>query len=100
MALRESHAVRKPSPYVLVEADRERLVLGMARFGERLAARLHHPLMREHAAAVVDDQAHRYRHVRVIEERDRLRDAVFEYLEGGLREVGHRVRFSIEDVHV
>src|SRR5690348_8381696 len=100
MALRKFERVGKADAHVLVEADREGLVVRVTGLGKGPAGRQHHLTVREHAGAVVDDEAHRDRDVGVIEEGDWLRNAVFEYLECTLRKIRHRIGFAVEHVHV
>ena len=50
-----------------------------------------------HAAAVIDNQAQRNRHVFALEQRDVLRLAVLKNREGGFRQVGHQMAVLIDD---
>ncbi len=49
-----------------------------------------------HRTRIIDDDAHRYWDVLVLEGRDGLRDAVFKYLEVVLLEVGHQMAAFVE----
>ena len=82
--------------HVLVEDDGESLVVGLVRLGEGLDAGQHHRPARQHARAVVDDQADRHRRVLAAEQGDRLRRAVFDDLKDVARELRHRVAAAVE----
>ena len=72
----EVFAVRVVEEGFVVEVDDEDFVVCGWILDQRQRRRFHLGALVAHAAAVVDDQPHRHRHILALEALDRLRDAV------------------------
>src|SRR5690348_4074649 len=90
-AIAEAHALRQALRYRLIEIHDKNLIPGIARTDKGARAGGHLIQLLSHAAAVVDHQADGNGRVIMPEQTDRLRPAIFEYVEVLALKPGDRV---------
>ena len=78
------------------EVDDEGLVVTVRGLDQVQCGCINRGTLVPHRPRIIDHDPHRHRNVLVLERRDGLRDAVFEYLEVVLLEVGHQMAAFVE----
>src|ERR1700733_620832 len=95
--VREGLSLQQLKPDLIVEIHDEHLVLRIAGLCECGYRGGHFRQLGAHAAAVVNDQAHRYRGVPLLKDGDFLLSPILEYLEVSLIESGDQISVLVRD---